>query len=110
MKNAAYAPTKVVQHWYTKAISVEDPWLNAFVIDPGYDIQQPIRVKLIANLCFCSWVQTDMGNRGAASFGQEKAAVTVESSVSGVVKVIDASHLAGYSGKIFVFTGEESPW
>jgi norsolorinic acid ketoreductase len=35
MRNASYAPTKAVQHWYTKAISAEDPWLNAFVIDPG---------------------------------------------------------------------------
>lgn len=35
LRNAAYAPTKLVQHWYTKAISVEDEWLNAFPIDPG---------------------------------------------------------------------------
>jgi norsolorinic acid ketoreductase len=35
MQNAAYAPTKGVQHWYTKAISIEDSWLNAFPVDPG---------------------------------------------------------------------------
>lgn len=34
--NAAYGPTKVVLHWLTKAISVEEPWLTAFPIDPGY--------------------------------------------------------------------------
>jgi len=33
--NAAYAPSKVVQHWYTKAIHFEEPTLIAFPIDPG---------------------------------------------------------------------------
>jgi hypothetical protein len=35
MKNAAYAPTKLVQHWLTKAIHTEEPWLTAFPVDPG---------------------------------------------------------------------------
>ncbi len=35
MKNAAYAPSKVVQHWLTKAIHTEQPWINAFPVDPG---------------------------------------------------------------------------
>lgn len=35
IRNAAYAPTKLVQHYYTKAISVEAPWLTAFPVDPG---------------------------------------------------------------------------
>lgn len=35
IRNAAYAPTKLVQHWYTKAISAEAPWLTAFPVDPG---------------------------------------------------------------------------
>ncbi|KAJ5156272.1 hypothetical protein N7492_009075 [Penicillium capsulatum] len=91
MQNASYAPTKAVQHWYTKAISVEDPWLNAFPVDPG-------------------WVQTDIGNRGADAFGFEKAAVTVEDSAAGVVKVIDGSTLETHSGKIFKFGGEEVAW
>ncbi|KAJ5817314.1 Short-chain dehydrogenase/reductase SDR [Penicillium robsamsonii] len=91
MQNAAYAPTKAVQHWYTKAISVEDPWLNAFPVDPG-------------------WVQTDLGNRGADAFGFEKAAVTVEDSAAGVVKVIDVSTLQTHSGKLFNFYGNEEPW
>lgn len=33
--NAAYAPTKVVLHWLTKAIHQEEPELIAFPIDPG---------------------------------------------------------------------------
>ncbi|KAJ6023104.1 uncharacterized protein N7446_013458 [Penicillium canescens] len=91
MRNASYAPTKAVQHWYTKAISAEDPWLNAFVIDPG-------------------WVQTDIGNRGAETFGFEKAAITVEESASGVVNVIDVSTLETHSGKPFKYDGSEEAW
>ncbi|KAJ5520978.1 hypothetical protein N7463_001431 [Penicillium fimorum] len=91
MQNAAYAPSKAVQHWYTKAISVEDPWLTAFPVDPG-------------------WVQTDLGNRGADAFGFDNAAVTVEDSATGVVKVIDASTLQTHSGKPFNFHENEEPW
>ncbi|KAJ5952537.1 uncharacterized protein N7479_010950 [Penicillium vulpinum] len=91
MQNAAYAPTKAVQHWYTKAISVEDSWLNAFPIDPG-------------------WVQTDIGNRGAEAFSFEKAAVTIEDSTTGLVKIIDESTLETHSGKLFKFDGSEEPW
>ncbi|KAG0154623.1 hypothetical protein PDIDSM_191 [Penicillium digitatum] len=82
MQIAAYAPTKLALHWYTKAISAENPWLNAFPLDTG-------------------WVQTELGNRGANSFGVEKAAITVEESASGVVKVIDASTLQTHKLKAF---------
>ncbi|KAF7177622.1 hypothetical protein CNMCM7691_005951 [Aspergillus felis] len=91
LKNAAYAPTKAVQHWYTKAISTEDPWLAAFAVDPG-------------------WVQTDIGNRGAAVFGFEKAAMTVEESATGVVNVIDSSTRKTHSGKLFKCDGDERLW
>ncbi|CAI7653863.1 unnamed protein product [Penicillium crustosum] len=91
LQNAAYAPTKGAQHWYTKAISAEDPWLTAFPLDPG-------------------WVQTELGNRGADAFGIEKAAITVEESVTGVVKVIDASTLETHSGKLFKYDGNQEPW
>lgn len=35
-----------------------------------------------------SWVQTEMGNQSARTFGLEKADITVEESVSGLVKVV----------------------
>ncbi|KAK3903541.1 hypothetical protein C8A05DRAFT_32721 [Staphylotrichum tortipilum] len=91
MKNAAYAPTKLVQHWLTKAIHTEQPWINAFPVDPG-------------------WVQTDLGQRGADAFGFEKAAITVAESVGGIIKVIDAATRETHSGKLWVYTGEQSPW
>lgn len=57
-----------------------------------------------------SWVQTELGNRGADAFGIEKAAITVEESVTGVVKVIDASTLETHSGKLFKYDGNQEPW
>ncbi|KAB8228446.1 SDR family oxidoreductase [Aspergillus alliaceus] len=91
MQNAAYAATKLMQHWYTKAISTEEPWLTAFPIDPG-------------------WVQTDLGNRGAVQFGFEKAAVTIDDSVHGILKVIDASSRETHSGKLWKYDGNQEPW
>ncbi|KKK21127.1 hypothetical protein AOCH_002931 [Aspergillus ochraceoroseus] len=91
MRNAAYAPTKTMQHWYTKAISVEEPWLTAFPVDPG-------------------WVQTDLGNRGAEEFGLEKAAITIDESVQGLLKLIDTSTLKTHSGKMWLYDGREEPW
>ncbi|KAJ5527600.1 hypothetical protein N7513_011759 [Penicillium frequentans] len=91
LRNAAYAPTKLVQHWYTKAISVEDEWLNAFPIDPG-------------------WVQTDIGNRGAVDFGTDKPTLTVEQSAGGVVKIVEVATRETHSGKLFKYNGEEEPW
>ncbi|GAM38276.1 hypothetical protein TCE0_033r08873 [Talaromyces pinophilus] len=78
-------------HWYTKAISVEAPWLTAFPVDPG-------------------WVQTELGNRGADAVGVEKADITVEESTTGIVKVIDASTRETHSGKLFKYDGNELPW
>jgi norsolorinic acid ketoreductase len=55
-------------------------------------------------------VQTDLGQRGAYAFGYEKAAITVDESVNGVIKVIDAATRDTHSGKLWVYTGAESPW
>ncbi|PSS12787.1 hypothetical protein M430DRAFT_106153 [Amorphotheca resinae ATCC 22711] len=91
MQNAAYAPTKVVLHWLTKAIHIEEPELTAFPIDPG-------------------WVQTDLGNDGAKAFGVEKAAITVEESAAGLIKVIDAATRETHGGKLWVWDGRQVPW
>ncbi|PYI07232.1 putative NADPH-dependent 1-acyl dihydroxyacetone phosphate reductase [Aspergillus sclerotiicarbonarius CBS 121057] len=91
-ESASYGPTKVVQHWYTKAISNEDPWLTAFPLDPG-------------------WVRTDIGRRGAEWFGVDLTpAITVEESATGLVNVIDTSTRETHSGKLFKYNGNEEPW
>ncbi|KAL2851595.1 NAD(P)-binding protein [Aspergillus pseudoustus] len=89
--NAAYAPTKLVQHWYTKTVALQEPWLTAFPVDPGF-------------------VQTNIGNRAAGLIGLEKASITVEESAAGVLNVIDASTQETHSGKLWKWTGEEEPW
>ncbi|KAI1777370.1 NAD(P)-binding protein [Hypoxylon cercidicola] len=81
--NAAYGPTKLMGHWYTKAMHIEEPWLTAFPIHPG-------------------WVQTNLG-------GQE-APVTVEESSAGMIKVIDAANRQSHSGKLWSYTDDEMSW
>ncbi|KAL3467736.1 NAD(P)-binding protein [Aspergillus heterothallicus] len=89
--NAAYAPTKLVQHWYTKTVALQEPWLIAFPVDPGF-------------------VQTNIGNRAAGLLGLDKASITIEESSRGVFNVIDASRKETHSGKLWKWTGEEEPW
>ncbi|KAI2781245.1 NAD(P)-binding protein [Daldinia loculata] len=90
-QNASYAPTKLMVHWYTKSIHIQEPWLTAFPIDPGF-------------------VQSDMGNRAARTFGWEKATITVEESTTGIVKVVDVATRDTHSGKMWRHDGKEVPW
>ena len=57
-----------------------------------------------------SWVQSDLGDRGAEAFGFEKAAVTIQDNARGVFKVLDGSTLETHSGKLFKFDGFEESW
>ncbi|KAI1431295.1 hypothetical protein GGR50DRAFT_680128 [Xylaria sp. CBS 124048] len=91
MKNAAYAPTKLMEHWYTKAIHIEEPEICAFPIDPG-------------------WAQTDLGNRGAEAFGFNEATVPVSESAGGIVGVVDAATRETHSGKMWSYEGKSVPW
>ncbi|KAL5045512.1 hypothetical protein BDW71DRAFT_198244 [Aspergillus fruticulosus] len=89
--NAAYAPTNLVQHWYTRTVAVQEPWLTAFPVDPGF-------------------VQSDLGNQAAQLLGLEKPPITVKESARAVVEVIDASTRESHSGKLWKWTGKEEPW
>ncbi|EGX89761.1 Short-chain dehydrogenase/reductase SDR [Cordyceps militaris CM01] len=89
--NAVYGPTKILHHWYARTIAIAETWLTAFPIDPGF-------------------VQTEMGNRGARAFDLEQASITVDESVQGVVKVIDAATKETHSGKLWLWTGQQEPW
>lgn len=55
-------------------------------------------------------MQTEMGNTGARGLGLEKAEVEVDVSVSGMIKVIDASNREETSGKFMFFDGTSKPW
>ncbi|KAK4936491.1 hypothetical protein LTR10_022654 [Elasticomyces elasticus] len=71
--NAAYGTSKAALHWITKKIHQENSSLVVFPIHPG-------------------WVQTELGNTGAQAFGLEKAFITIEESINGVLNVF------GYAG------------
>lgn len=58
----------------------------------------------------CRFVQSDMGNRAARTFGWEKATITVEESTTGIVKVVDVATRDTHSGKMWRHDGKEVPW
>ncbi|KIW66425.1 hypothetical protein PV04_05760 [Phialophora macrospora] len=91
--NAAYGPSKAALNWVTMKIHLEnkDQGLCSFPIHPG-------------------WVQTDMGNAGAVAFGLEKAMLTLEESIPGIVDVIDKATIEATGGKFMVYDGTEFPW
>ncbi|EPE34560.1 NAD(P)-binding Rossmann-fold containing protein [Glarea lozoyensis ATCC 20868] len=89
--NAVYGTTKAAVHFITKHIHQEHDNIIAFPIDPG-------------------WVQTDMGNGGAVIYGLEKADIDVNTSVTGLTKVIDAATRETHSGRMWIYTGEEHSW
>ena len=82
-----YGSSKSVIAWYGVRINAEDEWLNAFVLDPG-------------------WVQTDMGNAAARTFGVAEAPTTAEESVSGLHRVLTTATKEKYGGKVVLYTGE----
>jgi norsolorinic acid ketoreductase len=66
---AAYGMSKVMLHWMVRKAHFEHPEIIAFVLDPGF-------------------VQTEMGNKGAKTFGMEKAFLTVEDSTNFLVLTV----------------------
>ncbi|POS68671.1 aflatoxin biosynthesis ketoreductase nor-1 [Diaporthe helianthi] len=81
--NAAYGPSKAAVHWLTIRINAEEDFLTAFVIHPGF-------------------VQTEMGNNAArTALGIEKAALGVDESCDGIVKVIDAATKGSHGGRFW---------
>jgi len=73
--------------WYGVRINAEDEWLKTFVLDPG-------------------WVQTEMGNEGARTFGMQEAPTTVDEAVNGLYNVLTTATKEKYGGKVVLFTGE----
>ncbi|KAK3355805.1 hypothetical protein B0H65DRAFT_545048 [Neurospora tetraspora] len=85
--NAAYGVTKAAQHYLTRKLHDEEPWLTSFSIDPG-------------------WVRTEMGNAGARVLGLEEAYGDPEESAKGMLKVFDAATRETHSGKMWTAEGE----
>ncbi|KAI8628152.1 NAD(P)-binding protein [Xylariaceae sp. FL1651] len=89
----AYGPSRASQNWLTKALHQEnkDAGLIAVALHPG-------------------WVQTRAGQFVADEWGYSKGPpVTVESSVEGMLKVIDGATKES-SGKFLTYQGEVLAW
>jgi norsolorinic acid ketoreductase len=83
---AAYGASKALQHFFVRRIHLEHPKITTFVVEPGF-------------------VQTDMGNAGARSFGMEKALDEIDDTIAETVKLIDAAGREEHSGR-FIPTGK----
>ncbi|KAI4608132.1 putative secondary metabolism biosynthetic enzyme [Alternaria metachromatica] len=88
---AAYGMSKVMLHWMVCKAHFDHPELTAFVLDPGF-------------------VQTDMGNEGAKTFGMEKAFITVEDSANFLVSTIDKATREATSGHFPTIEGGDFKW
>ena len=78
-------------NWYGIRINAKDEWLSTFVLDPGF-------------------VQTDMGDTAARTFGMEKASFTIDDSVDGMFQVLTMATMEKYGGKVVLYTGEIQVW
>ena len=89
---ANYGSSKAAINFITQRIHIEHPNITAFPINPG-------------------WVKTDMGNTGAKVAGMDEAPMTLEQSVTGILKIVDPASRETHSGKFWnAEDGKELPW
>ncbi|KAF2008889.1 putative aflatoxin biosynthesis ketoreductase nor-1 [Aaosphaeria arxii CBS 175.79] len=86
-----YGVTKAALNYLIRRIHVENDWLTATALQPG-------------------WVQTDMGNFAAKSVGLESAPMKLEDSVAGCLKVINAASREKYAGEFVSSELETVQW
>ncbi|KAH8595455.1 putative aflatoxin biosynthesis ketoreductase nor-1 [Bisporella sp. PMI_857] len=86
-----YACSKVVVHWLSRKIHLEHANIISLVCDPGF-------------------VQTDMGNNFARTFGMKEAVTTVADSVKFLVKTIDEATKTDTSGHFPSLEGGDLAW
>ncbi|CAG8957314.1 hypothetical protein HYFRA_00010737 [Hymenoscyphus fraxineus] len=91
LESTAYGMSKVAVNYAVRKMHLENKELLAFVISPG-------------------WVQTEMGNQGAASMGMEEAPVSVQQSVEGVLKKLDNATRENTGGRFLSFDDELYSW
>ncbi|KIW13107.1 hypothetical protein PV08_08294 [Exophiala spinifera] len=89
--NAVYGTSKAALNYIVKKIHLENEFLVAFPMHPG-------------------WVQTEMGNESARSFGLTEAPTTIEGSITGLMKLIDESTRESHSGKFASYDGTFIPY
>lgn len=88
----AYGPSKAALNHITKSLHAQHKNLVAVALHPG-------------------WVQTYMGDYAAKAWGYEPGPPdTIDSSVTGVLQVVDAASRETTSGKFVTQTGQVMPW
>ncbi|MCJ1465985.1 hypothetical protein MMC07_004604 [Pseudocyphellaria aurata] len=86
-----YGASKAIANYLVRKIHFEHENLIAYSLDPG-------------------WVQTEMGNEGAAFFGMKEAYTSTEDSVKGMVHCIDTATREKTSGHFPIWEGGEFAW
>ncbi|KAL4911660.1 hypothetical protein BDW62DRAFT_59947 [Aspergillus aurantiobrunneus] len=86
-----YGMSKAAGNFFVRKIHAEDDHLITLSIDPGL-------------------VQTDLGDRAAQYYGLEKAPVTLEACVRGIIAQIDAAEKSTTSGSFVDISGEKVAW
>ncbi|KAK1967602.1 short chain dehydrogenase [Colletotrichum sublineola] len=93
VSTSPYGASKAALSWFVKRLSLEEPWLTAFVFHPGL-------------------VQTEMAATIAAGVGanlKDLGAITVKQSVDGMVATIDKANKE-ISGTFKTHDGADLPW
>ena len=83
-----YGVAKAALNYTIRRIHVENDWLTATAVQPG-------------------WVQTDLGQYAANAVGMETAPMKLEDNVMGCLKVIDKASREIYAGEFI--DSEENP-
>lgn len=79
--HACYGLSKAMINWFSVRINAEDDWLNAFVLHPGF-------------------ATTEMGIDAAKEYGYpDEFLVTLETSVGGMMQVLQTTTKEKYGGK-----------
>jgi len=87
----AYGCSKAAVNYMTRKIHFEQPQLITLPMSPG-------------------WVSTDMGSRTAKRIGKTDGMIDVQTSVSGMLSVIDKADKENYSGRFWSYEEKEMPW
>ncbi|KAK3935597.1 putative aflatoxin biosynthesis ketoreductase nor-1 protein [Diplogelasinospora grovesii] len=83
----AYGSTKTALNYLVRRAHFENPWLTAFLVNPGF-------------------VQTDNGNATARAFGMSQAPPqTIKESVAGLMKKLDGATREETSGNWYNYDG-----
>lgn len=89
--SAGYGASKAAVSYIARKIHFEHEALTTVILYPG-------------------WVKTELGNELAKSLGAAEAAITVEESVAGVMKVVDEATREKTGGKFIDQEGKPIPW